>query len=97
MPGVPGGVFLVMAPVLTSVGVPAEGVGLLLAVDPITDAFRTLTNVTGHVVITAIVGKAETGEADTGTAETGTAETGTAETGTAETGTAETGTATLRA
>ncbi|MDF1503562.1 cation:dicarboxylase symporter family transporter [Roseisolibacter sp. H3M3-2] len=57
VPGVPGGVFLVMAPVLTSVGVPAAGVGLLLAVDPITDAFRTLTNVTGHMALTAIVGR----------------------------------------
>ncbi len=57
VPGVPGGVFLVMAPVLTSVGIPAAGVGLLLAVDPITDAFRTLTNVTGHLALTAIVGR----------------------------------------
>ncbi|GLC25205.1 dicarboxylate/amino acid:cation symporter [Roseisolibacter agri] len=73
VPGVPGGVFLVMAPVLTSVGVPAEGVGLLLAVDPITDAFRTLTNVTGHVVITAIVGRAEDGTAENATTEDGTA------------------------
>ena len=83
VPGVPGGVFLVMAPVLTSVGVPAEGVGLLLAVDPITDAFRTLTNVTGHIVITAIVGRTETETAETRTAVTGTAETDTAETSSA--------------
>jgi Na+/H+-dicarboxylate symporter len=57
VPGVPGGVFLVMAPVLTSVGIPAEGVGLLLAVDAIPDAARTLTNVTGHVALAAIVGR----------------------------------------
>ena len=58
VPGVPGGVFLVMAPVLTSVGIPAEGVGLLLAVDAIPDAARTLTNVTVHVALAAIVGRA---------------------------------------
>jgi Na+/H+-dicarboxylate symporter len=63
VPGVPGGVFLVLAPVLTSVGVPAEGVGLLLAVDAIPDAARTLTNVTGHLAITAIVGRSEMAEA----------------------------------
>ena len=62
VPGVPGGVFLVMAPVLTSVGIPAEGVGLLLAVDAIPDAARTLTNVTGHVALAAIVGRARGGE-----------------------------------
>ena len=57
VPGVPGGVFLVMAPVLASTGIPAEGIGLLLAVDAIPDAFRTLTNVTGHVMMTAVVGR----------------------------------------
>lgn len=69
VPGVPGGVFLVMAPVLTSLGIPAAGVGLLIAVDPITDAFRTLTNVTGHVALTAIVGRerrAAAGETEPG-------------------------------
>jgi Na+/H+-dicarboxylate symporter len=68
VPGVPGGVFLVMAPVLTSMGIPAAGVGLLIAVDPITDAFRTLTNVTGHMALTAIVGRASAREASTDTA-----------------------------
>lgn len=65
VPGVPGGVFLVLAPVLTSVGVPAEGVGLLLAVDAIPDAARTLTNVTGHIMMTAIVGRADTASPET--------------------------------
>ena len=46
VPGVPGGVILVIAPVLASVGIPAEGVGVLLAIDVIPDMFRTLTNVT---------------------------------------------------
>jgi proton glutamate symport protein len=89
VPGVPGGVFLVMAPVLTSVGIPPEGIGLLLAVDPITDAARTLTNVTGHVALTAIVGrpaasrKAESDTTDSDTTDSDTAESGTAESGTA--------------
>ena len=57
VPGVPAGVFLVLAPVLAGAGIPAEGVALLIAVDPIPDAVRTLTNVTGHVAATAIVGR----------------------------------------
>ncbi|MGZ8379665.1 MAG: dicarboxylate/amino acid:cation symporter [Gemmatirosa sp.] len=88
VPGVPGGVFLVLAPVLTSVGVPAEGVGLLLAVDAIPDAARTLANVTGHLAITAIVG---------GTASSDNASSGTASSGTASSDTTSSETASLSA
>ena len=55
VPGIPGGVLLVMVPVLTSVGIPAEGVGILLAVDVIPDMFRTVTNVTADMVAAVIV------------------------------------------
>jgi proton glutamate symport protein len=47
IPGIPAGAIIVMAPVLASVGVPAEGIGVLLGVDTIPDMFRTLANVTG--------------------------------------------------
>jgi Na+/H+-dicarboxylate symporter len=53
--------------------VPAEGVGLLLAVDAIPDAARTLTNVTGHLAITAIVGRSEMAGAHAAESDTTTA------------------------
>lgn len=57
VPGIPGGVLLIMVPVLASVGIPAEGVGILLAVDVIPDMFRTVTNVTADMVAAVIVSR----------------------------------------
>ena len=54
-PGVPNGGFLLLAPVLASVGVPAAGVALLIAVDAIPDLFATVTNVSGDFAAAAIV------------------------------------------
>jgi Na+/H+-dicarboxylate symporter len=64
VPGIPGGVLLIMLPVLAGLGIPAEGIGILLAVDVIPDMFRTLTNVTADMVaalITARVSYRSTG------------------------------------
>ncbi|CAM3629941.1 dicarboxylate/amino acid:cation symporter [Nocardiopsis rhodophaea] len=44
---------------LSTVGLPLEGVGLLLAVDPILDMGRTATNVAGQALVPAIVSKRE--------------------------------------
>ena len=60
VPGIPGGVLLVMVPVLTSVGIPPEGVGILLAVDVIPDMFRTVTNVTADMLAAVIVSRVST-------------------------------------
>src|SRR5262249_22246269 len=54
-PGVLGGSILVMAPVLTSVGLPASGIGVLLAADTIPDMFRTAANVTGWLCAASIL------------------------------------------
>src|SRR5262245_7675577 len=54
-PGVPNGGFLLLAPVLASVGVPAAGVALLIAIDAIPDLFATATNVSGDFAAAAIV------------------------------------------
>jgi proton glutamate symport protein len=59
VPGVPGGSILVMAPVLTAVGVPADGIGILLAVDAIPDMFRTTANVTGTMAVAAFLARME--------------------------------------
>lgn len=42
---------------LSTLGLPLEGVGLLLAVDPILDMGRTALNVTGQALVAAVVAK----------------------------------------
>ena len=54
-PGVPNGAFLLLAPVLASLGIPAVGVALLIAVDAIPDLFATVTNVTGDFSAVSLV------------------------------------------
>lgn len=54
-PGIPGGSILIMAPVLLSVGLPVEGVGILLGVDTIPDIFRTAANVTGSMTAAVVL------------------------------------------
>ncbi|WP_051704511.1 dicarboxylate/amino acid:cation symporter [Glycomyces sp. NRRL B-16210] len=44
---------------LSTLGLPLEGVGLLLAIDPIMDMIRTAANVTGQMVVPVIVAKSE--------------------------------------
>ena len=55
VPGIPGGSIIAMVPVLTSVGLPVDGIGILLAVDTIPDMFRTTANLTGAMTLTAIL------------------------------------------
>lgn len=54
-PGVPHGALLVIAPLVATMGIPAEGVGLLIAVDAIPDICATTVNVTGDLLAAAIV------------------------------------------
>ena len=44
---------------LSTLGLPLEGVGLLLAIDPILDMGRTALNVTGQSLVGVIVAKRE--------------------------------------
>lgn len=55
--GVPGGSLPLIAVVLTTVGVPAEGIGIILGVDRILDMCRTTLNVGGDLVIAACVSR----------------------------------------
>ena len=57
IPGIPGGSIIAMVPVLTSVGLPIEGIGILFGVDTIPDMFRTTANVTGQLAAATIVGR----------------------------------------
>ncbi len=58
IPGVPQGSQLLLAPVLASYGVPAEGVALLIAADTIPDLFGTMSNVTADLVAATVVARA---------------------------------------
>lgn len=57
IPGVPQGAQLMVAPLLVTYGIPPEGVALLIAADTIPDLFGTMTNVTGDMVVAAVVGR----------------------------------------
>lgn len=57
VPGIPGGSILAMLPALAAVNLPAEGIGILLAVDTIPDMFRTTANVTGSLALAAALRK----------------------------------------
>jgi DAACS family dicarboxylate/amino acid:cation (Na+ or H+) symporter len=53
--GVPGGSLPLIVIVMQSVGVPGEGIGLILGVDRLLDMCRTTLNVTGDLTIAACV------------------------------------------
>jgi proton glutamate symport protein len=54
-PGVPRGAFLMLTPLFLAIGLPAEGIGILIAVDAIPDLFATVLNVTGYMASTTII------------------------------------------
>ena len=54
-PGIPSGSLVIMVPVLVSVGLPPEGVGILIALDVLPDATKTVLNVTGDIVVATVV------------------------------------------
>lgn len=57
--GIPGGSLPVIVLVLQSVGVPGEGIGIILGVDRILDMSRTVINVTGDITAAMYVSKKE--------------------------------------
>jgi Na+/H+-dicarboxylate symporter len=57
VPGIPAGSIIVMVPILIGAGLPAEGIGVLLGIDAITDMFRTATNVTGDMAGAVVLGR----------------------------------------
>lgn len=53
--GVPGGSLPLIVVLMRSVGVPGEGIGIILGVDRILDMCRTVLNVTGDLVVATCV------------------------------------------
>jgi DAACS family dicarboxylate/amino acid:cation (Na+ or H+) symporter len=61
--GVPGGSLPLIVLVLQSVGIPAEGIGIVLGVDRFLDMCRTVLNVSGDLVAATIIDASENSEA----------------------------------
>jgi len=57
--GVPGGSLPVIVLVLEAVGVPGEGIGIILGIDRLLDMCRTVLNVTGDITAAAYVARSE--------------------------------------
>ena len=58
-PAVPGAGIIMLLIVLGSLGVEAEGLALILAIDRPLDMIRTIPNVLGDAIVAAIVDKSE--------------------------------------
>jgi len=57
--GVPGVGLVMLSMVLTQVGLPVEGIALIIGVDRLLDMMRTVVNVTGDATVSCIVAKSE--------------------------------------
>lgn len=57
--GIPGGSMPIVVVILQSLGIPGEGIAIILGVDRILDMSRTVTNVSGDIAIAACVDKIE--------------------------------------
>jgi len=58
-PGVPRGAFIMLTPLFLAIGLPAEGIGILIAADAIPDTVATMLNVTGDLAAAVLVARAE--------------------------------------
>ncbi|MGR6871872.1 dicarboxylate/amino acid:cation symporter [Pseudomonas sp. HK3] len=57
--GVPGVGLVMLSMVLTQVGLPVEGIALIIGVDRLLDMMRTAVNVTGDATVSCIIAKSE--------------------------------------
>lgn len=58
-PGIPGGSVVILMMVLASIGVPPEGMALILGIDRPLDMMRTVVNVTGDATVASIIAAGE--------------------------------------
>lgn len=61
--GIPGGGFIMLSAVLTSVGLPLEGLAILAGIDRLRDMMTTVLNILGDAAVTVFIAKQE-GELD---------------------------------
>ena len=57
VPGIPSGGLFILAPLFLAVGLPVEGIGILIALDAIPDMFKTTVIVTGDLTATALLAR----------------------------------------
>ncbi|HSH35326.1 dicarboxylate/amino acid:cation symporter [Schnuerera sp.] len=57
--GVPGAGTIMLSMVLQSIGLPIEGIGLIMGIDRLVDMGRTAVNITGDAACTVIIAKKE--------------------------------------
>ena len=57
--GVPGVGMIMLGMVLTQVGLPLEGIAIVMGVDRLLDMLRTSLNVTGDAMVTIVIDKTE--------------------------------------
>ena len=56
-PGIPSGALLVMTPVYIALGLPVQGIGILIALDLVVDMFITMSNVTANITVVAVLSR----------------------------------------
>jgi proton glutamate symport protein len=56
-PGIPAGNLVVLAPLFVSVGLPVEGIGMLIALDVFPDSFKTAGNVTANMAAAVVLAR----------------------------------------
>ncbi len=56
-PGIPSGGLFILTPIYVALGLPIEGVGLLIALDLIPDLFTTTGNVTADMTVATVIGR----------------------------------------
>jgi len=61
--GVPGTAIVMVTLVMSAAGLPLEGIGFIIAIDRVIDMMRTMTNVTGQMLVPVLVAR-ETGLLD---------------------------------
>jgi Na+/H+-dicarboxylate symporter len=59
--GVPGVGLIMLTMVLTQVGLPVEGIMLIIGVDRLLDMLRTAVNITGDGMVATVVARSEDG------------------------------------
>ncbi|MDX8381958.1 MAG: dicarboxylate/amino acid:cation symporter [Ghiorsea sp.] len=59
--GVPGVGLIMLAMVFNQVGLPVEGIALIIGVDRLLDMIRTAVNITGDAVVSTVVARSENG------------------------------------
>jgi Na+/H+-dicarboxylate symporter len=62
VPGIPSAGLFIIAPAFMAIGLPVEGIGILIALDAIPDIFKTSVNVTAHMTTAVLLTRFEAGD-----------------------------------